>query len=486
MAKKTDKTDARAGSESADPAELESGVAPLGAGATRGRERLQAKLDRKRAQIREARVKLRDIEALLDDADGASPFAPERFPDLPEVAGVTLAAAAAGVKYEDRLDVMLARAEGPALSVAGVFTRSLTRAAPVLWCEARRDAVAEATGAKRPKAIGVVANAGNANAFTGSNGAKATEAVAKAAAKALKLKPEQMFVAATGVIGEPLPAERIEAKLAELARSQSADAWEDAARAIMTTDTFPKAASAEIVIDGARVRIVGVAKGSGMIAPDMATLLSFIFTDARVAQPMLQRILSELAETTFNAVTVDGDTSRSDTVLVAATGAAGHAEIDSPRSPGYTAFRRALERVMRALAHAVVKDGEGCSKFVEVRVEGAKTRRAARAIGRAIANSPLVKTAWAGEDANWGRIVMAVGKSGEAADRDRLSIRYGDHPVAEAGWRAPAYDEAALADYMRRQELLLTVDVGVGSAAASVWTCDLTHGYIAINADYRS
>lgn len=438
----------------------------------------------KKQNIKAAQERPKDGDALLDKTEGVSPFAPKRFPNLPEIKGVSLAAAAAGVKYENRLDVMLAKIEGPHLAVAGVFTRSQTRSAPVLWCEERLHAHAAAPSVK--EGLGILVNAGNANAFTGSRGVADVETTATAAAKALNVPRENIYIASTGIIGELLPADRINAQLGKLARDIAPQNWESAARAIMTTDTFPKAASAEVMIDGVKIRIAGFAKGSGMIAPDMATMLSYIFTDAHIAQPLLQRIISELTETTFNAITVDGDTSTSDTVIVAATGAAANAQLCSPKSAGYTAFRRALKRVMLRLAQWIVKDGEGCTKFVEVRVEGAQTRRSARVIGRAIANSPLVKTAIAGEDANWGRVVMAVGKSGEPADRDKLAISFGPHLLAEQGWRAEGYDENAVSTYMKNAELLVRVNVGVRNAAASVWTCDLSHNYIAINAAYRS
>ncbi len=295
-----------------------------------------------------------------------------------------------------------------------------------------------------------------------------------------------VFMASTGVIGEPLPADKVTAKMAELCDGLSPDAVEAAARAIMTTDTFAKGAGATLALDGATVNIAGFAKGSGMIAPDMATMLSFVFTDAAIARPLLQRTLGELADQTFNATTVDSDTSTSDTLLVGATGASGMAPIEADSDPRYPAFREALGGVLRDLAIQVVKDGEGASKFAAITVTGAEDDGAARRIGLSIANSPLVKTALAGEDANWGRIVMAVGKAGEKADRDRLTIRFGDILVAENGWVSPGYTEADGAAYMKRAELEIAVDVGIGNGRATVWTCDLTHGYISINADYRS
>ena len=453
-------------------------------------EKLEEKLQKKQAKLTEARARLRAVEAMLgedddqggDQAAAISPFAPKAFPSMPEIDGVRFASAAAGVKYPGRLDVMLAEiARGSA--IAGVFTRSRTRAAPVLWCEEKLAALA---GKPVSGPAAILVNAGNANAFTGDNGRKGVEETALSVTRALGVKVGHVFLASTGVIGEPLPYERITARMADLAERLQPDAWEDAARAIMTTDTFTKAASVEVDLDGETIRIGGFAKGSGMIAPDMATMLVFVFTDAAVEPALLQKTLSELTGPTFNSITVDGDTSTSDCLLLVATGKASAPKLTKTRDAGYAAFRRGLERVMRDLAQQVVKDGEGATKFVEVTVEGARTVRAARQIALSIANSPLVKTAWAGEDPNWGRVVMAVGKAGEDADRDKLAIRYGEHPVASQGWRDPAYDEEVLAEYMRQPELQVTVDVGVGRSRATVWTCDLTHRYISINADYRS
>jgi len=377
--------------------------------------------------------------------------------------------------------VMLAEIAAGA-TIAGTFTRSGTRAAPVLWCQER---IAERSGpSATPMAI--VANAGNANAFTGGRGRAAVEAVMRETGAALGIPAEACFMASTGVIGEPLPAERITGNLAALASALSPDAISDAARAIMTTDTFPKGAAARAEIGGTRVTLMGFAKGSGMIAPDMATMLGYVFTDAAVSKDGLQAMLSATVKRTFNAVTVDGDTSPSDTVLLVATGAAGNAPLTSGRGADGRAFAAALEAVTRDLALQIVRDGEGASKLVEVRVTGARTARDADKVARAIANSPLVKTAMAGEDPNWGRIVMAVGKSGAAADRDLLKIWLGDILVAEDGWVAATYREEDGAAYMKRQELAVTVDLGLGRAETTVWTCDLTHGYIHINADYRS
>ena len=413
---------------------------------------------------------------------GVSPFAPERFPALPEVRGVRLSAGAAGVRYSGRDDLMLAEI-APGASIAGVFTRSKTRAAPVLLCEAR---LAERRARPATGAAVFAANSGNANAFTGANGMDGAERMAAAAARAIGADPRSAFVASTGVIGEPLPVDRIEAAMGETAARLAPSGWEAAARAIMTTDTFPKGAGRTLTLDGAEIRIAGFAKGSGMIAPDMATMLAFVFTDAAVAEPLLQQMLAAETETSFNAITVDGDTSTSDTLLLAATGASGMAPIADAADPRAVDVREALGEVLRDLAHQVVKDGEGASKFCAVTVEGAETDAAAKRIALAIANSPLVKTALAGEDPNWGRIVMAVGKSGEAADRDRLAIRFGDLLVAEKGWVAAGYREADGAAYMKRSDLAISVDVGVGAGRFTVWTCDLTHAYVSINADYRS
>ncbi|WP_424932589.1 bifunctional glutamate N-acetyltransferase/amino-acid acetyltransferase ArgJ [Amaricoccus macauensis] len=413
-----------------------------------------------------------------------SPLAPAGgFPDLSPVSGVRFASAQAGVRYKGRTDVMLAEICGGA-SIAGAFTRSATRAAPVLWCEQVLHRL-QTQGAEEG-GYAIVVNSGNANAFTGKAGQSAVDVTTSEAARALSVPIHHVFVASTGVIGEPLPAERITAVLGQLEASLEADALEPAARAIMTTDTFPKGAGANVELDGVPVTISGFAKGSGMIAPDMATMLVFIFTDAAISPQLLQDTLSELTRTTFNAITVDGDTSTSDTLLVAATGKAEMEPIVSVSDPRLSAFRLGLESVMRELAHQVVRDGEGATKFVEVGVSGAASDEDAHKVGMSIANSPLVKTAIAGEDPNWGRVVMAVGKSGAEADRDRLSIRFGDILVAEQGWVSPDYVEADAAAYMKGQEIRIAVDLGIGTGSATVWTCDLTHGYIEINADYRS
>ncbi|PZQ52601.1 MAG: bifunctional ornithine acetyltransferase/N-acetylglutamate synthase [Rhodovulum sulfidophilum] len=413
-----------------------------------------------------------------------SPLAPvSGFPDLPVIEGVRFAAVEAGVRYRGRLDVMLAEvAEGSA--VAGVFTRSATRSAPVLWCEDNLAAIARDGGGASGYAI--LVNSGNSNAFTGGAGRAAVETTVTATADLLGIPANHVFVASTGVIGEPLPAQRITAKLEDLRDRLDPTGAGLAARAIMTTDTFPKGATALIDLDGADVRISGFAKGSGMIAPDMATMLVFIFTDAAIDRALLQEMVSSANDETFNCITVDGDTSTSDSLVLAATGRAPMEKITSAEDPRAALFREALRGVMLDLAHQVVRDGEGATKFVEIQVTGAASDQAAKTVGLSIANSPLVKTALAGEDPNWGRVVMAVGKSGAEADRDKLSIRFGDILVAENGWVSPSYTESAGAAYMKEAELVIGVDLGIGAGRATVWTCDLTHRYIEINADYRS
>ncbi len=408
-----------------------------------------------------------------------SPFAPARLPDMPPVPGVRLAACEAGIRYQGRMDLMLAVLD-VGTTAAGVLTRSKTCAAPVLWC---RESL------KGGRARALVVNSGNANAFTGKKGTEAARMTAEAAAKAVGCDAGEVYVSSTGVIGEPLDAGKFTHLLDGLAKSAKADAWQLAARAIMTTDTFPKLATRKVRLGQTDVVINGFAKGAGMIAPDLATMLVYIFTDAAVSQGALQAMLAAGADQTFNCITVDSDTSTSDTVLLFATGAAtarGAPRIEDAASPDGRRFAGALNDLMHELALSVVKDGEGASKFVTIDVTGAESDYAARRIGFAIANSPLVKTAIAGCDPNWGRIVMAVGKSGEAADRDRLSITYGDVQVAKDGERAPTYDEKTIAGYMQGREIRIGVDLGLGSGAATVWTCDLTHGYISINADYRS
>jgi glutamate N-acetyltransferase/amino-acid N-acetyltransferase len=408
-----------------------------------------------------------------------SPFAPERLPRMPVVAGVRLAACEAGIRYQGRTDLMLAVLD-PGTTVAGVLTRSKTCSASVLWCR---------EGLKAGKARALVVNSGNANAFTGRKGVESTRMTAEAAARAVGCSTGEVFLSSTGVIGEPLDAGKFTHLLDGLAKSARADAWETAARAIMTTDTFPKLATRKVRLGPAEVVINGFAKGAGMIAPDLATMLVYIFTDAAIAQPALQAMLAAGADKTFNSITIDSDTSTSDTVLLFATGAAaarGAPRIESATGVEGRAFAAALHDLMHELALSVVKDGEGASKFVTIDVAGAESDAAARRIGFAIANSPLVKTAIAGCDPNWGRVVMAVGKSGEAADRDRLSITYGDIVVASDGERAATYDEATVARYMEGRDIRIGVDLKLGPGKATVWTCDLTHGYISINADYRS
>ncbi len=446
-----------------------------------GKKKVIKKLRKKLKTARKAlagvtSAPLADMSAQPVAASNTSPLAPERFPDLPVIDGVRFATVAAGVRYSGRTDVMLAEL-CPGTILAGTFTKSTTRAAPVLDCEAK-------IGGTGTEGAAILVNSGNANAFTGSNGADAVRAVTGAVARTLGLPESRVFSSSTGVIGEPLPHDRITAKLAELTDALSPNGIDAAARAIMTTDTFPKGAMASFEVDGQTINIAGIAKGSGMIAPNMGTMLVYIFTDAKVKRAALQKAVSDLTETSFNAITVDSDTSTSDTLLVAATGKG--AEIGDGRSASFKAFRSALNSVMTDLAHQVVRDGEGATKFVEIKVTGAASAKDAKTVALSIANSPLVKTAIAGEDPNWGRIVAAVGKSGAKADRDSLSISFGDIVVAENGWRSTNYSEEAAADYMTRQNLVITVGLGVGNAESTVWTCDLTHRYIDINADYRS
>ena len=402
-----------------------------------------------------------------------SPLAPAQFPTLPNVAGVRFGTLAAGIKYQNRSDVMLAEL-APGTSIAGVFTQSATRSAAVLDCQKK-------LGLPAAEGAAILVNSGNANAFTGHRGMASVEALTKALADQLKLSETRVFTASTGVIGEPLPHEKISTRMPELIADLDAEGIAMAAQAIMTTDTYPKGASAQVETPSGPVNIVGIAKGSGMIAPDMATMLAYIFTDAQIEQAELQGLLSLLNEVTFNAITVDSDTSTSDTLILAATGASGHSV-----SAQNTAFAEGLHQVMRDLAHQVVRDGEGARKFVEVRLTGAASDQDAKQHAKAIANSPLVKTALAGEDPNWGRIVMALGKSGAAAERDLIKIWLGDILVAEQGWVAASYSEERGAAYMKNAELVIAVDLGLGNGAATVWTCDLTHDYISINADYRS
>jgi len=404
-----------------------------------------------------------------------SPLAPDSFPALPAIAGVELRVARARYKTWDRCDLTYVElAEGTA--VAGVLTQSRCPSPEVEWCRA-----ALTLG----KARALVVNAGNSNAFTGHRGRAAVEAIAARAAQHLGCEPSDIFVASTGVIGVPLPIDRAEAGL-DAAFSAEPCGWEDAAATIMTTDTFAKAAVTRAVIGDRTVSLVGIIKGSGMIAPDMATMLGFVFTDTAVEPALLQQMLAAANARSFSNITVDSDTSTSDTVLAFATGAAGNPPIASFDDAGADAFQAALSDMCLQLAHLVVRDGEGASKFIRIDVEGAESDRSAHRIALSIANSPLVKTAIAGEDANWGRIVMAVGKAGEPAERDRLAISFGATQVARDGLAVEGYDEAPVAAHLKGQDIEIGVDLGLGKGRATVWTCDLTHGYIAINADYRS
>jgi glutamate N-acetyltransferase/amino-acid N-acetyltransferase len=407
-----------------------------------------------------------------------SPLAPEQFPVLPPIDGVAFAVGETGIRYKDRPDVLLALL-APGTSVAGVLTSSKSRSAPVDWC---------AEKLKGGGARALIVNSGNANAFTGSAGVKTVTTVARAIAAQAKCKPHEIFQASTGVIGEPLDPAPIVRALPQLFAHLRKDAWADAARAIMTTDTFPKAASRQARLGAVTVTLNGIAKGSGMIAPDMATMLSFIFTDAALPRHLLQKLLARSSAATFNCITVDGDTSTSDTLLMFATGTAGSAPkgLKSDTDPRLRDFTRALDELCKDLALQVVKDGEGAEKLIEIAITGAENDKAARKIGLAIANSPLVKTAIAGEDANWGRIVMAIGKSGEKAIRDKLKIWIGGVQLAKNGMRAPDYREEEIMPHMKGRSIAIKADVGVGSGRAIVWTCDLTHRYIDINGSYRS
>ena len=401
-----------------------------------------------------------------------SPLAPASFPKLPSISGVTFATAAAGIKYAGRADVMLASIAAGS-TVAGVFTRSATSAACVLDCQSK-------IGGDMSQGAAILVNSGNANAFTGTAGQASVDRICAAVAVGLGVPTSAVFTSSTGVIGEVLPDHKITECIDALAGSLGDNALENAAKAIMTTDTYAKGSTASVEINGKTVKISGIAKGSGMVAPDMATMLVYIFTDAKIAQPDLQALLADLTDKTFNCITIDSDTSTSDALICTATGAS------SADVSGNLDFTQALGQVMLDLAHQVVKDGEGATKFVAVEVTGAASDGDARLVAMSIANSPLVKTAIAGEDPNWGRIVMAVGKSGAKADRDRLSIWFGPHLVAENGWVAKTYTEDAGASYMKQSELVIRTDLGIGGAKTTVWTCDLTHGYIEINTDYRS
>ncbi|WP_426612955.1 bifunctional glutamate N-acetyltransferase/amino-acid acetyltransferase ArgJ [Bradyrhizobium sp. McL0616] len=412
-------------------------------------------------------------------SSSVSPLAPKSVPDMPVIAGVRLATAEAGIRYKNRTDVLLAVMD-KGTSVAGVFTKSKCPSAPVEWCRAKL---------KGGKARALVVNSGNANAFTGKTGRGSTAMTAKIAAKAVGCSESEIFLASTGVIGEPLDATKFDGVLGRLAESAEPGDYLTAAKAIMTTDTFPKVATATVKLGKAKVTINGMAKGAGMIAPDMATMLSFIFTDAPIAPAALQALLKSGVEDTFNAVTIDGDTSTSDTLLAFATGAAaehGAPKISRASDPRLKAFVKAFNQVLANLAEQVARDGEGARKLVEITVEGAKTKASARKIAMSIANSPLVKTAIAGEDANWGRVVMAVGKAGEPADRDKLSIAFNGIRVAKSGARDPSYDEAQVSEAMKAPEIAIKVSLGLGKGRDRVLTCDLTKEYVAINGDYRS
>jgi len=404
-----------------------------------------------------------------------SPLAPTTFAELPSIAGVRFATAEAGIKYKNRTDVLLMVLD-KGTEVAGVFTRSQCPSAPVDWCKA-----ALTKGIARA----LLVNSGNANAFTGKRGRETVRLSAAMVAEVVGCRPKDVFLASTGVIGEPLDPRKFATVVADTASRAAAEPWLAAAKAIMTTDTFPKVASRQVSLGEATVTINGFAKGAGMIAPDMATMLAFVFTDAAIAAPALQTMLSAGVKESFNAITVDSDTSTSDTLLLFATGQVGP-RVESGRDRRLAPFRAALDSLLLDLAHQVVRDGEGARKFVAVTVEGAASDRSARRIALAIANSPLVKTAIAGEDANWGRIVMAVGKAGEPADRDKLAIWFGDTRVAVKGERDPDYSEEATSAYMKRDEIAIRVRLGIGEGQGRVWTCDLTKEYVAINGDYRS
>jgi glutamate N-acetyltransferase/amino-acid N-acetyltransferase len=408
-----------------------------------------------------------------------SPLAPKKYPKMPVIEGVRIATAEAGIKYKGRTDV-LTMVFDKDTEVAGVFTRSKCPSAAVDFCRANLPG---------GKARLLIVNSGNANAFTGKKGVETTALTGKAGAAAAKCKESEIFLASTGVIGEPLDASRFSHLLAGMVKEARPDTWREAASAIMTTDTYPKVATVTVKLGDTDVTINGIAKGAGMIAPDMATMLSFVATDAPIAAPVLQALLSGGVGKTFNAVTVDSDTSTSDTLMLFSTGAAakrGAPKIDDPRDARLSAFKRGLGKVLKSLALQVVRDGEGARKQIEVTVTGARSARSAKKIALSIANSPLVKTAVAGEDANWGRVVMAVGKAGEPADRDRLSIWFGDNRLAFEGERDTGYSEEATSAYMKRDDIRIRADVGIGRGKATVWTCDLTKEYVVINGDYRS
>lgn len=405
-----------------------------------------------------------------------SPLAPASFPPMADIAGVRFATVAAGIKYKGRTDLMLAEFV-PGTTVAGVFTNSKTASAPVLKCR-------EYLPGGQARAL--VVNSGNSNAFTGRRGEESVDHILKAVADAVGCAESEVFSASTGVIGEPLPHNLIVDAMPGLLGALGGTSWQQAAQAIMTTDTYPKGVSRTTKIGDAEVHINGFVKGSGMIAPDMATMLGYIFTDAAIGADVLQALLAPASDASFNCITVDSDTSTSDTVMMFATAQAGNVVPSSVNDPALSDFKRALDEVTLDLAHQVVRDGEGATKFVAITVTGAENDLAAKRIGLSIANSPLVKTAIAGEDANWGRIVMAVGKAGEAADRDKMGIRIGGVQVTQDGMRVEGYDEAPVVKHVQGQEIEIEVEVGIANGRATVWTCDLTHGYITINGDYRS
>lgn len=409
-----------------------------------------------------------------------SPFAPAAFPTLPPLAGFDMATAEAGIKYRGRTDVWVLRGQ-PGTQVAGVFTQNKCPGAPVDWS---RMALTQVIDTDAPRLV--LVNSGTANVFAGQAGIKAVQESARGMANVFGGTPAAVFISSTGVIGVPLEASKITDKLPVMLANMTADGWDGAARAIMTTDTYAKGATRTAKIGNTVVTINGIAKGSGMIAPDMATMLAYIATDATLPQTVLQALLNRLTESTFNAITVDSDTSTSDTLMLLASGATAHTVIISADDPALSDFKAALNDLMQDLALQIVKDGEGASKFVTLHIKGAVSDASAKIIGLSVANSPLVKTAIAGEDANWGRLVMAVGKAGEPADRDTLSLYIGPHLLAKHGQPADGYTEADGATYMKRAEIEITIDLGLGTGASTVWTCDFTHGYIDINADYRS
>jgi glutamate N-acetyltransferase / amino-acid N-acetyltransferase len=409
-------------------------------------------------------------------AQTVSPLAPETTPTLPPVKGVRVATHAAGVRYEDRTDVFVAEFVA-STTVGGVLTQSLTAGAPVELCRAHL---------KKGRARVLIVNSGNSNTFTGRKGAAVVDATVEAAVKAFGCEQHEVFVSSTGVIGEPPPMDKLVEAVPAAQAKLNDTGWAEAAAAIMTTDTFPKVATRSAKIDGVTVTLNGICKGSGMIAPDMATMLAYVFTDASMSAPVVQALIAGSANKSLNCVTVDGDTSTSDTALMFATGQAGHRLVAAPGDPRLRDFVDKLDDLLIDLAKQLARDGEGATKFVEIRLKGAADNKAARRIAMSIANSPLVKTAIAGEDANWGRIVMAVGKAGERANRDKLSIAVGGTVIAENGGPVEGYDEAPITKHMKGSEILIEVDVGVGVGTATVWTCDLTHGYIDINASYRT